>query len=91
MADDSRWHFLSVQEGYSTERGRIAILDAEWRIPITVYFSPRPSPAFSLFAEMEILRGSSQSMKVRLPRLCHDVPLLKASTPDFPVGFADRL
>jgi hypothetical protein len=42
----------------------MAILDAEWRIPTTLYFPARPSPAFSLFAEMETLRGFSQSTKL---------------------------
>jgi hypothetical protein len=91
MADDPQWPFLSIEEGYSTERGRIAILDAEWRISTTVYFPARQSPPFSLFAEMETLRGSSQSMKVSVPRLCQDVPLLTVSTPHFPGGFTHRL
>jgi hypothetical protein len=87
----SEWLFLFILEDYSIERGRIAILDAEWRIPTKVHFPARPLSAFSLFAEMETLRGSSPSTKVSVPRLCQDAPLLKASTPDFPGGFAHRL
>jgi hypothetical protein len=45
----------------------------------------------SLFAKMETLRASSQSTEVSLTRLYQDVRLLKASTPDFPGGFAHRL
>jgi hypothetical protein len=51
----------------------------------------RQSEEGSLFAKMETLRASSQSTEVSLTRLCQDVPLLKAPTPDFPGGFAHRL
>jgi hypothetical protein len=88
MADDPQWPFLSIHEDDSTERGRMATLDAEWRIPTTVYFPARPSPAFSLFAQMETLREFSQSTKLTFHGCAKMCP---CSRPRLPISQGHRL